>query len=150
MNELRKILKSLDEGVIGVFILIDEINNIMEIDGADSLKTACFEVSGYLVDRVYYLAQKKRPYFDRQYLSCPTSNFKKLREFHKLRKISSWLVQSASFHLTSFRSASDLKKKCWKLNQLTMAKKKENNYFYRWLLICIYTDLVQTFTVVSC
>ena len=48
----------MEDGSIAVYIVIDEINGYMEIDGAKVLKTACFEVYSYIVDRV---KEQKKP-----------------------------------------------------------------------------------------
>ena len=46
----RKGLK-IDENTVAALILVDDANGVVEIDGAESLKTALFEVSSYIIER---------------------------------------------------------------------------------------------------
>ena len=57
MDELRKVLVNLGCDYSGAVILIDEADGVMEIAGEEALKTACFEVSSFVLQR--YHQQKK-------------------------------------------------------------------------------------------
>ena len=59
MNDLKKALNSIEEGISAAVIYIDESSGLMKIDGSDDLRTAVFEVSHYLISRVN--ESKKNP-----------------------------------------------------------------------------------------
>ena len=55
MNELRKVLVNLGCDYSGAVILVDEAEGVMEIAGAEGLKTACYEVSSFVLQRYHQL-----------------------------------------------------------------------------------------------
>ena len=56
LQKYEKRSLKMGEGVVAA-IVIDEANGIMEIDGVESLKTAFFEVSSYIVNRLKELTE---------------------------------------------------------------------------------------------
>ena len=51
MNDIRKVLVNLGDDYSGAIVLIDEANGVMEIEGEEGLKTACYEVSSPVLQR---------------------------------------------------------------------------------------------------
>ena len=51
MNEFKKALSNLEEGTSVAVLYIDEENNVLRIDGSEDMRTACYEVSRYIIDR---------------------------------------------------------------------------------------------------
>ena len=65
MNELKKSLNSIEDGISAAIIYIDESSGVMKIDGSDDLRTAVYEVSRYVISRSNELkkspAEKPKP-----------------------------------------------------------------------------------------
>ena len=63
MNKFEKALSTLEEGMSVAVLYIDEENNVLRIDGFEDMRTACFEVSRYIIDRTKGI---KKPSIERQ------------------------------------------------------------------------------------